>query len=903
MDQRAKKKAPMPPKQQLQEPRMRSEVPQRGPAAGRPPEGKAAPAVNSGPSFGAWLTAIGTAGLQNSRNSGDYKRYVNEFYLSKVRDSLSKVSQQIQSDIQDRTMARLVMKSLVDTIAGGVGPIAQGTVLDPVRSDRAASVNDDVRTFAKLATTENDMNIQDTIKALRAAGYHKEAREVAALLKKAEHLEFQSPEDAQRSLDQFAENTSELYEAKLAVLRGLLKFMKANKYSSELAKRSWTRFLKQAAQRYVAEEGEPGDEKLFRAALPALVDEWEAHYATQLKSGEHDYLLEKKAMKKTADFEVLVGNIGTVLTTEDEVEARNTFEAYVSKSESAYGRASGESVTLMKDGEPIDEHEGSLDHEAAVKKASPEGWPTADEIASDLKHVAADLADDEEGTDVRLRVQADGDWELKVGLSDYDTDHRGYWGASSISSDSDVKAVAADLLDQAEEQFAMDQDRGASAKKAKLSPQQLGIIDGLLKDMDPQDPAYKALSEYAKGLKTQGPSKGTAVGIQSLAAARKARIATRKVAAETPDEYPGPCARCGEMEDACACIGPGGESGPFKPKSAGVKRAKLKKADGLGVSEGTIQTHMEMLEKAFAAGDFPGMARRLNEMKRDVDLAAKAPKKASTRRAAFDPRSAVVYFDLQCEDYNIEEDAENPESPDHDLAKKILADKDGRILLDLEFNALKQLTKILGTRIGNEGHANDYLVCKITSVNTVDDVAKLFDKLQVMSGDDVIDTGVPYFVAQGFTLFPEGVNGPQVKYLDFDDWKAEESEAPKNAFIDDEELSKKETSEDFDAEMEGLDEDDPEFKALQDRRNALGAALKRRARLAAQKKTGNRLTVVKQLAPLLKDLLDGGSTQEQPKNIQPQLKKLEAAGLIRHGKDQEGHLGWSLTADGREWLA
>lgn len=40
--------------------------------------------------------------------------------------------------------------------------------------------------------------------------------------------------------------------------------------------------------------------------------------------------------------------------------------------------------------------------------------------------------DDFCGTDVRLQLH-DGSWELHTGDSSYDQDHRGYWGASSIS--------------------------------------------------------------------------------------------------------------------------------------------------------------------------------------------------------------------------------------------------------------------------------------------------------------------------------------------------------------------------------------------------------------------------------------------------------------------------------------
>jgi len=51
------------------------------------------------------------------------------------------------------------------------------------------------------------------------------------------------------------------------------------------------------------------------------------------------------------NFEVLVGNIGTVLRTPCPVEARAIYEAYVQQSCSAFGRAAGEDVTLFRNGE------------------------------------------------------------------------------------------------------------------------------------------------------------------------------------------------------------------------------------------------------------------------------------------------------------------------------------------------------------------------------------------------------------------------------------------------------------------------------------------------------------------------------------------------------------------------
>jgi hypothetical protein len=55
-------------------------------------------------------------------------------------------------------------------------------------------------------------------------------------------------------------------------------------------------------------------------------------------------------------WEVIVGNIGTVLTTENGFDAMQTYSAYKKQSESEYGRASGESVVLLRDGDIEWEH-------------------------------------------------------------------------------------------------------------------------------------------------------------------------------------------------------------------------------------------------------------------------------------------------------------------------------------------------------------------------------------------------------------------------------------------------------------------------------------------------------------------------------------------------------------------
>ena len=50
-------------------------------------------------------------------------------------------------------------------------------------------------------------------------------------------------------------------------------------------------------------------------------------------------------------YQVLVGNIGTVASTDSKSEALKEFNHYVEASKASCGRASGEEVTLFGDGE------------------------------------------------------------------------------------------------------------------------------------------------------------------------------------------------------------------------------------------------------------------------------------------------------------------------------------------------------------------------------------------------------------------------------------------------------------------------------------------------------------------------------------------------------------------------
>ena len=99
---------------------------------------------------------------------------------------------------------------------------------------------------------------------------------------------------------------------------------------------------------------------------------------------------------------------------------------------------------------------------ASLKKVSEDvmRFPKISEVAAELRRInKEDSADDgDDGRiDVRLQVHEDGQWAVHWGSADYDQDHRGYWGSSSVPGDNrrfDSKDLARDLIDQAREQKA-----------------------------------------------------------------------------------------------------------------------------------------------------------------------------------------------------------------------------------------------------------------------------------------------------------------------------------------------------------------------------------------------------------------------------------------------------------------
>jgi hypothetical protein len=76
--------------------------------------------------------------------------------------------------------------------------------------------------------------------------------------------------------------------------------------------------------------------------------------------------------------------------------------------------------------------------------------PKINEVFSDLRQARSEISSvTREYVDVRLQVEDDGSWRVHVGDPSYDTDHRGYWGAATISpgdSDGELRDTARGLI-------------------------------------------------------------------------------------------------------------------------------------------------------------------------------------------------------------------------------------------------------------------------------------------------------------------------------------------------------------------------------------------------------------------------------------------------------------------------
>lgn len=77
--------------------------------------------------------------------------------------------------------------------------------------------------------------------------------------------------------------------------------------------------------------------------------------------------------------------------------------------------------------------------------------PSIKAVSECLINIKTYLSNNDE-CDVRLNIQGDG-WNVLWGPSDYDSDHRGFWGCSCLDRKSNAREVAKDLIEQVKDQI------------------------------------------------------------------------------------------------------------------------------------------------------------------------------------------------------------------------------------------------------------------------------------------------------------------------------------------------------------------------------------------------------------------------------------------------------------------
>lgn len=148
------------------------------------------------------------------------------------------------------------------------------------------------------------------------------------------------------------------------------------------------------------------------------------------------------------EYQVIVGNVGTVYSGNDFKKARGAFSSYKVQSKGGYGRASNEQVTLMENGE--------IKREYSPPKAK---LPTIKEIYPLVLAVKRDIADEYrafEETDqpsIQLTVgwsDVTGGWSYQTGDNSYTGGAYGYphWGVVGVYRTSNCREVAKDIIQQ-----------------------------------------------------------------------------------------------------------------------------------------------------------------------------------------------------------------------------------------------------------------------------------------------------------------------------------------------------------------------------------------------------------------------------------------------------------------------
>ena len=146
-------------------------------------------------------------------------------------------------------------------------------------------------------------------------------------------------------------------------------------------------------------------------------------------------------------YQVTVGNIGTVLNTDSEIEAINCFNEYLFQSQSGYGSASGESVCIMEDDEPLEKFDFSGENFPMIEEVEKLLLSFIEEIDDECR---ASDEDETPGIQITIATNDGQDFVWQSGDNSYTGScyHCQHWSVIYLYPDSDCKALAIDAVNE-----------------------------------------------------------------------------------------------------------------------------------------------------------------------------------------------------------------------------------------------------------------------------------------------------------------------------------------------------------------------------------------------------------------------------------------------------------------------
>lgn len=147
-------------------------------------------------------------------------------------------------------------------------------------------------------------------------------------------------------------------------------------------------------------------------------------------------------------YQVIVGNIGTVLDTDSRQAAAKTYGEYKQQSIDHYGRASGEEVTLFMDDEPLWTHVPKI--KLPLIKDIRTLLVSLKRDIGDEYRASGDRDDSTPGMQVTIGADDTGAWSYQTGDNSYTGGAYGmpYWGVISLYRCSNSTDLARDVIDQ-----------------------------------------------------------------------------------------------------------------------------------------------------------------------------------------------------------------------------------------------------------------------------------------------------------------------------------------------------------------------------------------------------------------------------------------------------------------------